>query len=230
MRLIQFAENGGARMGVRTGDDVVDLGFAAPDMPTDMLDLLTAGPAAMRAVAEAVAAAHESPRHKLSDLRLLPPVRRPGKILCLGLNYTDHAAEAGLAKPDNPVLFMRGASSLVAAGGAIVRPNCSDQLDYEGELVAVIGTTAKHVDRDRALDHVAGYAVFNDASIRDYQTIALLTECMTLDPGDLLVMGTPSGVGAVRKPPLWMKPGDVVEVEIEKIGLLRNEIVAEDAA
>jgi 2-keto-4-pentenoate hydratase/2-oxohepta-3-ene-1,7-dioic acid hydratase in catechol pathway len=223
-------------------------------------------------------------------IRLLPPITNAGKVLCLGLNYEDHAAESKQARPDFPVVFLRSNTSLVSHGQPIVRPLQSPALDFEGELVAVIGRTARRVTRDKALDHVAGYSIFNDASVRDYQlrtpqwtvgknfdasgafgpdfvtsdelpagaagleietrlngqvmqsantremifgvaeTIELLSACMTLEPGDVLVMGTPAGVGAARKPPVWMKPGDVVAVTIERIGTLSNPIVAEEAA
>ncbi|WP_206243818.1 fumarylacetoacetate hydrolase family protein [Novosphingobium terrae] len=221
------------------------------------------------------------------DLRFLPLLDRSRKIICLGLNFFDHASETGNAKPAFPVIFGRFASSLIGHEAAMIRPNLSDKLDFEGEMAAIIGTAGKDIPVDKALDHVIGYSVFNDGSLRDYQmmtpqwmpgknfdatgafgpwlvsadelpaggaglmletrlngevvqrastsdmifdvanTIALLSTFLTLEPGDVLVMGTPSGVGAARKPPLFMKPGDVVEVEIERIGLLRNPIVAE---
>jgi len=228
--------------------------------------------------------ADRSARLPLADITYLPPTRRAGKIICLGLNYADHAAEGGHQKPEYPSFFMRGNTTLVAHEAPILRPVVSEQLDYEAELVAIIGKTARHVKQSDALDYVWGYSVFNEASIRNYQrktaqwtigknfdntggfgpevvtadevspggkglriqtrlngkilqdantsdmlfdvpeTIQLLTECMTLEPGDILVMGTPSGVGHARKPPLWMKAGDVCEVEIETIGVLRNPI------
>lgn len=228
-----------------------------------------------------------TPRLNVADLRLLPPISRCGKIVCLGLNYADHATEVGRRAPDYPSVFLRTSSSLVAHGAPLIRPRNSDQLDYEGELVAFVGERAKHVREEDALNYVAGYSVFNDGSIRDYQlrtshvtlgknfdatggfgpefvtadelppgasglniqtrlngrvmqdsntremlfgvakTLALLSACMTFEAGDLLVMGTPAGVGIARHPQLWMKPGDVCEVEIERIGLLRNVIEAE---
>jgi len=285
MRLTSFLLGGQRQLGVRKGDQFVLVSQIAPDLPTELVDLLARGPKALQQIG---AAAQSAPATVAArDVTLLPPTVKAGKILCLGLNYIDHAAEAGMKRPDHPVVFMRGATSLVAAGQPIVRPKCSEQLDYEAELVAIIGTRARHVSRDNALSHVAGYSVFNDGSVRDYQlrvsqwtvgknfdgtggfgpdfvtadelpagaaglkiearlngqtvqsantkdmvftvadTVALLSESMTLEPGDLLVMGTPSGVGAARKPPLWMKPGDTIEIEIEKIGLLRNPIAAE---
>jgi 2-keto-4-pentenoate hydratase/2-oxohepta-3-ene-1,7-dioic acid hydratase in catechol pathway len=223
-------------------------------------------------------------------LRFAPLVPEPGKIVCLGLNYFDHAKEGGRDKPDYPWFFYRGKSSLVAHGEPAVVPRVSGKFDYEAELAVVIGTRVpRHVAAADALRHVFGYACFNDMSVRDYQkrtpqwtigknfdatggfgpqlvtadelapgatglrirsrlngqvmqdantsdmifsvaeTIVLLAQCMTLDPGDAIIMGTPAGVGQARTPPVWMKPGDTIEVEIERIGVLRNPIVAEGA-
>ena len=223
----------------------------------------------------------------LETLTFLPPVVHPSKIICMGLNYRDHAEESGLGIPEFPVLFARFASSLIGHGAPIILPKVSEQLDWEAELVVVLSKGGKNIAESDALDHVAGYSVFNDASIRDYQlrtpqwtagknfddtgafgpwlvtpdelpegaaglkiecrvngevmqssntgnlifdvrnTIALLSGFMTLEAGDVLVMGTPGGVGVARNPQVWMKAGDVCEVEIEKVGLLRNPIVAE---
>ena len=220
--------------------------------------------------------------------RSSPLLPEPGKIICLGLNYFDHAKEGGRDKPEYPWFFFRGKSSLIGHGEAGVCPRVSTRFDYEAELAVVIGRTVpRHVARADALQYVAGYSCFNDMSVRDYQkrtpqwtigknfdatggfgpvlvsadelpegaaglriqsrlngavmqdantrdmifdvaeTIALLAECMTLEPGDAIIMGTPAGVGQARTPPVWMKAGDVVEIEIERIGTLRNPIVAE---
>jgi acylpyruvate hydrolase len=219
------------------------------------------------------------------ELEFLPPISCAPKILCLGLNFRDHAAEAAMQVPEFPNIFARFNSSLIGHGAAIIKPDISDQLDYEGEMVAVIGRGGKDIALRDALDHVAAYSVFNDVSIRDYQlktsqwtvgknfdatgafgpwlvtpeelpagasglhietrlngevvqsastvdmvfdvahTIELLSRCMTLEAGDLLVMGTPPGVGLTRTPPLFMKHGDRVEVEIERIGLLCNPVL-----
>ncbi len=254
-------------------------------MPQDLRGLLEQGQ-----LANAYAAAQQAPEStQLSrdGLVLLPPISNAPKIICLGLNYYAHAAESGHDKPEFPTLFMRGNTSLVGSGQPIIRPQCSIKLDYEAELVAVVGKRAKHVKAENALEYIAGYSVFNDGSIRDYQkrtsqwtlgknfdstggfgpdfvtadelpagaeglkiqsrlngevvqdsstdkmifnvaeTVEILTECLTLEPGDVLVMGTPSGVGLARTPPLWMKDGDTVEVEIEGIGILTNPIVDE---
>ncbi len=228
-------------------------------------------------------------RIDLEHADILMPVAAPGKIICVGLNYHDHTAESGMQQPDHPTLFTRLPSSLVAHGRPIVRPTVSDKLDYEGELVAVIGLGGRHIARGDALKHVAGYSIFNDGSIRDFQLrttqwtmgknfdgtgafgpvfvtadelppgaaglrlqtrlngvvmqsastddlvfdvatlVSAISEGITLAPGDLIVTGTPSGVGAARKPPVFMRPGDVCEVEIERIGVLRNTIERETA-
>ncbi len=284
MRLVAFLEKGAEHLGVCLGEAVVDISRAAPALPRSLNDLVRAGAEGFSHVLRAAESAPQSARIPLERLQLLPPVPRPGKIVCLGLNYVDHAAEGGHARPSYPSFFMRAATSLAAHGQAIVRPPCSTQLDYEAEMAVVIGRTARHLRESEALDCVAGYSCFNDATIRDYQrktgqwtigknfdctggfgpwlvtpdelppggaglairsllngqvmqsantrdmlfpvaeTIALLTECMTLEPGDVIAMGTPAGVGYARKPPVWMKHGDTIEIEIEGIGVLRNPI------
>jgi len=289
MRFISFDKNGKATLGFRVGDEVVDLKAADPGLPDDLLGFLRAGPDAFDRAATVASNADASLRRPIADLKFHPPIANPGKIVCLGLNYADHAAEGGHAKPEYPSFFMRGATSLVAHKEPIIRPRCSEQLDYEAELVAIVGKKGKHVSQDDALDYIAGYSIFNEGSIREYQrktsqwtagknfdstgafgpefvtadelppgaaglriqsrlngnvmqdantsmmlfdvkeTVALLTEFMTLEPGDVLVMGTPAGVGHARKPPVWMKDGDVCEIEIEKIGILHNPIKDEAA-
>lgn len=222
------------------------------------------------------------------QITLLPPLSCVAKkIICVGLNYTDHAQEGGFELPPHPSLFARFASTLVAHGEPLIRPQVSDRFDYEGELVAVIGKAGRHIEEASALTHVAGYSIFNDASVRDYQMrttqwmigknfdatgafgpyfvsgdelppgarelrlqtrlngnvvqsastsdmifpvaalIRIISEAMTLQAGDIIVTGTPSGVGFARKPPLFMKPGDVCEIEIDGLGMLVNPIAAE---
>lgn len=216
--------------------------------------------------------------------RFAPLLTRPGKIVCLGLNYFDHANEGGREKPGYPWFFLRAASSLLAHGEPAPLPAVSTQLDWEAELAVVIGRRGKAVRREQALDLVLGYACFNDLSVRDYQrktpqwtigknfdasgafgpalvladglppggrelriqcrvngqvmqdantssmifgvaeTIEILSECMSLEPGDVIVMGTPAGVGFARQPPVWLKDGDRVEVEIERLGCLANTV------
>ena len=288
MRIVRFAREGKAALGILNRDKVVDLTSLRSGAPTDIGEVLEAyGSQGLDALAAAAASAPASATRAVDGLTFLPPVSRPGKIVCLGLNYVDHAAEGGHAKPTYPSFFYRGSSSLIGHRAPIVRPPCSTQLDYECELVAIVGRKARHVKQADALAYIAGYSCFNDATIRDYQrktgqwtigknfdgtgafgpwfvsadelppganglkistrlngqtmqsavtsdmlfpvaeTIAILTECMTLEPGDLIVMGTPAGVGYARKPPVWMKAGDVVEVDIENIGVLSNPIADE---
>lgn len=216
-------------------------------------------------------------------------LKEPGKIICLGLNYHDHAKEGGRQTPDYPWVFLRAASSLIGHGAPAVIPRVSDQFDFEAELAVVIGQQGRHVPRESALQLVLGYTCFNDLSVRDYQkktpqwtmgknfdasgafgpwlvpasalpagaqglriqclingevmqdantkdmifpvddVIERLSACMTLYPGDVIVMGTPAGVGFARQPPLWLRPGDSVEVAIEGIGSLVTPVVAEAA-
>ncbi len=288
MRIVSFNHQGLSRLGVVEGDSVVDLKTAAPDLPGDLVALINMGEAGFAKARAAAKAAKPGDKRILAGLALRPPIARPGKIVCLGLNYADHAAEGGHQRPTYPSFFMRGSTSLIGHGEPIIRPKVSDKLDWEAELVAVVGRKARHVSKDKALDYIAGYSCFNDASIRDYQrktnqwtigknfdgsgpfgpwfvtadelppgasglriqcrvngqvmqddntrnmlfavdeTVQLLTECLTLEPGDLLVMGTPAGVGWPRKPPIFMKAGDICEVEIEKVGILRNPIKDEE--
>ncbi len=222
-----------------------------------------------------------------ATLNFLPPMATIGQIICVGLNYADHAAESPYEKPKFPVYFLRTEEGVIGHGAPIVRPQVSEHLDFEGEMVAVIGKAGRRISMDHALDHVVAYSVFNDGSIRDWQfkgpqwtlgknfdntgpfgpflvsadevpagglglrittrlngrvvqdantndlifqipeLIARVSEAMTLRPGDVLVTGTPAGVGFARKPPLFMKDGDVCEIEVEGIGLLRNRIVDE---
>jgi 2-keto-4-pentenoate hydratase/2-oxohepta-3-ene-1,7-dioic acid hydratase in catechol pathway len=283
MRLARVSKDGRTGLAVRANDTVrVLYGDAAL---ADLDAALAAGGSGLKAACDRVGAEGEAADE--GSLRFLPPLVRPSKIICLGLNYADHAAEGGFTPPSFPTLFARFPSSLIGHGAPIILPKCSSQLDYEGELVAVIGTGGKHISRDAALGHVAGYSIFNDGSIRDYQmktpqwtagknfdntgafgpwfitadelppgcaglslqtrlngqvvqnattsdmifdvaeTISLLSSFLTLVAGDVLVMGTPAGIGLARKPPLFMKDGDVVEVEIESLGILRNPIMAE---
>ena len=282
MRFVAFASEGKPALGLRMGDEIVDL--TAEGLPASLTALLAQhdGVAAARAAAKRAHA-----RRPLAGLAYLPPLV-PGKAIAVGLNYVDHAAESPYKNaPTYPVLFQRYPQSWVAHEADLVRPHVSEQFDYEGELVVVIGTTGRYVARERALEHVAGYSIFNDGSIRDYQfkstqwmmgknfdatgafgpevvtadelpegarglnlrtrlsgrelqnantrdmifdvptLVAVCSEAMTLHPGDIIISGTPSGVGFARKPPIFMKPGDVCEVEVEGIGVLRNRVVDE---
>ncbi|HEV8499756.1 MAG TPA: fumarylacetoacetate hydrolase family protein [Gemmatimonadaceae bacterium] len=219
------------------------------------------------------------------DAYWFAPVPRPGKIVCVGLNYRDHAEESGLAVPKTPVIFSKFSSCVVAPGEPVVIPTTSEKVDYEAELAIVVGRHAKHVTADRAYDYVLGYTAFNDVTARDFQfgdgqwqrgkscdtfapmgqtivttdeipdphtlritmkvngtvmqdsntnqlifrvpeLIEFITKSITLEPGDVIATGTPAGVGFARTPPVFLKPGDTMEVEIERIGGLGNPIAA----
>lgn len=286
MRLIAFAHptTGLPALGV-PGDAEHLLDLTAAGAPHTLDEVLRQGDDGLQDLR--LAQARATVRVPLEGLRHLPPVQQPAKAFAIGLNYRDHAAESNFEPPRYPVVFQRYASSWVAHGEPLVRPRVSTQFDYEAELVAVIGKAGRYIPRDRALDHVAGYSIFNDGSLRDYQLrtnqwllgknfdasgsfgpvfvtadelpagahglriqcrlngrvlqdantrdmifdvatlVSTCSEAMALQPGDLIITGTPSGVGMARKPPVWMQPGDVCEVEVEGIGVLRNGIRAE---
>ncbi len=286
MRFTTYLLHQQPRLAVVDGASLVDLANARPGNPHDLRAALAAGVDLIAAGTAALAS--DAPRLPLADQALAPLVPEPGKTICLGLNYFDHAKEGGRDKPDYPWFFYRGKSSLMGHGQPGVAPRVSTRFDYEAELAVVIGKTVpRHTKRGDALQYVFGYSCFNDMSVRDYQkrtaqwtigknfdatggfgpwlltadelapgaaglriqsrlngqvmqdantsdmifavdeTIELLAECMTLEPGDAIIMGTPAGVGQARTPPVWMKAGDIIEIEIEKIGVLRNPIVAE---
>jgi 2-keto-4-pentenoate hydratase/2-oxohepta-3-ene-1,7-dioic acid hydratase in catechol pathway len=287
LKLVTYRAGDSTRVGVVDGQSVIDLNRVKPEVPADIRAALLAGIDLAAAGRDAVALAGAADRTALDTLVYAPLIPEPGKIVCLGLNYYDHAMESGRDKPEYPWFFLRSATSLLAHNEAALRPVISEKLDYEAELAVIIGKRGKHVSQADALDYVFGYACFNDISVRDYQkrtpqwtigknfdktggfgpflvtadelppggeglkirlrlngelmqdantvdmiwnvreTIQLLTECVTLEPGDVIVMGTPAGVGQSRKPPVWMKHGDRVEVEIEGVGMLVNTIVDE---
>ena len=278
MRFATTRQQGRTRLGVVDGNDWIALGIELRAALEAGTDLVAAGRAAI-ALGKRVPLAAQS---------FAPLVPEPGKIICLGLNYFDHAKEGGRDKPDYPWFFYRGKSSLMGHGEAGLLPRVSSKFDYEAELAVVIGKKVpRHVSKGDALQYVFGYSCFNDMSVRDYQkrtpqwtigknfdatggfgpvlvtadelapgaanlhiqsrlngqvmqaantsdmifsvaeTIALLAECLTLEPGDAIIMGTPAGVGQARTPPVWMKAGDVIEIEIAQIGVLRNPVVDE---
>jgi 2-keto-4-pentenoate hydratase/2-oxohepta-3-ene-1,7-dioic acid hydratase in catechol pathway len=280
MKLASFATAGRASYGLIADGGIVDLG-ARLGLRYPTLQAALAG----NALGEITRAAGGKPDLALADMTLLVPITTPDKIVCIGLNYRAHAAEAGLKVPEHPSLFLRLTNTLVPHGGALVRPSVSAAMDYEGELAVVIGRGGRHIAAATALDHVAGYACFNDGSLRDYQRqhsvavgknflatggfgpwlvtsdevpdpsqltlttrlngaevqrgetadmifsvpeiVSYVSAFTRLEPGDVISTGTPPGVGMARQPPLWLKPGDVVEVEISHIGMLRNPVVAE---
>jgi acylpyruvate hydrolase len=290
MRLVTFEQDGAMRIGALRSQDgrqtVVDLNRAQPRLPTDMNRFLEGG-AAARALAEEVLATVEAVDElDVASVRLTAPIPRPGKIICVGLNYKDHAVEANLDIPEYPTIFSKYANSVIGPGQPIIIPKVTQQVDYEGELAFVIGRRARYVAQEDGLAYVAGYLPLNDVSARDFQMrtsqwtigktfdtfapmgpalvtadeipdphnldiqvsignevlqasntrhlifsipqlVAYLSQVMTLEPGDVVSTGTPSGVGFARKPPRFLEPGDVVQVEIEGLGTLANPVVAE---
>jgi acylpyruvate hydrolase len=287
LKFVTFRVGDCTRLGVVDNDAVIDVNAANPELPASLLDAL-AQEVDIR-VAGAAVLDSRAARVPLRNLLLAPAIPQPRKIICLGLNYFDHAKEGGRDKPEYPWFFLRAASSLIAHEQAAALPRVSVQLDYEAELAVVIGSQVpRHVAHAESLKYVFGYSCFNDFSVRDYQrktpqwtigknfdgtgafgpfvvtsdelppgggglriqgrlngfamqyantddmiftvpeTIALLSECMTLDSGDVIVMGTPAGVGAARKPQVWLAEGDVFEVEIERVGVLVNTVRKED--
>ncbi len=281
MRFAAYRQNGVEGLAVAEGDGPFH-GVTGGKYPGSLSDLVASGSEHLIAAGWALLA---GPEIDLRAVELLPPLPSPPKIVCIGLNYAEHSAESGYELPDYPTIFGRFASSLIGHGAPIVRPRISEQLDYEGEIVAVIGRGGRDIPKERALEHVIGYSLFNDASIRDYQfrtpqwtvgknfddtgafgpylvtadelppgcsglqlqtrlngevvqsastddlvfdvatLISVLSEAFTFEAGDIIVTGTPSGIGLARKPPLWMKPGDVCEVEVPGLGVLSNPIV-----
>ena len=281
MRLLTFTLNGQEQLGVRKGGDVVPVSSIAPNLPGNLRELL-----AVNGLAELESALQDFDGDgiNMDDIEYCPLIPEPGKVICIGRNYAAHAAEGGADTPTFPEIFYRGATSLLAHNAPIIRPQCSDNLDFEGEVAFVIGKTCRHATEDNALSHIAGYTLFNDATLRDYQKfssqwtigknfdhtgafgpelvtsdelpdgiagmtltttlngdvmqdgktddlvfpvrslVMILSECMTLEPGDVVVTGTPAGVGYARTPQVWMKAGDTVEVEVPGLGKLTNTI------
>jgi len=279
MRYISFERDGRTLLGVRDGGKVRVLGeHTLEQLLADGVDLARYG-------------RDQESRETIDEagLKLLPPLRRPPKIICVGLNFSDHTKESNFEQPAYPTIFLRLHTSLIAHDEPMIRPRVSDSLDYEGEIAVVLGKGGRNISKADALAHVAGYALFNDGSVREYQfkspqwtvgknfdgtgafgpdlitadelppgakglrletrlngevvqsastdemvfdvpsLISILSEAFTLEPGDVIVSGTPSGVGWARTPKLLMKPGDVCEVSVERMGTLRNEIADEPA-
>ncbi|BBU30808.1 5-oxopent-3-ene-1,2,5-tricarboxylate decarboxylase [Burkholderia sp. THE68] len=281
MRFVNFIKEGQATLGVRDGDDVRVLG-------TEPMEAVLARGVDLNEWARASASEEKLP---MAGLRLLPPLQRPPKIICVGLNFADHTKESNYEQPAYPTLFLRVNTSLVAHDQPMIRPGVTDSegLDYEGEIAVVIGKGGRHIAKEDALDCVAGYSLFNDGSVREYQfktpqwtvgknfdatgafgpdlitadelppgvkglrletrvngnvvqsantdemvfdvasLISIISEAITLEAGDVIVSGTPSGIGWARTPKLLMKAGDVCEVSVEGMGVLRNVIADEPA-
>jgi acylpyruvate hydrolase len=281
MRYINFSPDGRRRLlGLVQGSTIRSLGDAT-------LEELLAGGVDLKSWGTSN---HEGGEEFAADsVTYLPPLARPGKILCIGLNYADHTKESPYDQPDYPTIFPRYNSSLIGHNAPMIRPLISDSLDYEGELAVILGSGGRHIPKQRALSCVAGYSIFNDGSVREYQfkspqwtvgknfdgtgafgpefvtadelpaggvglkletrlngrtvqsantsdmlhdvasLISIISEAITLEPGDVIVSGTPAGIGWAREPRLIMRQGDVCEVEIEGLGVLRN-VVADESA
>jgi acylpyruvate hydrolase len=290
MKLVNFLQNGTGRIGALAARDgrelVVDLNRVDPRLPTEMRAFLEGGQSAHSLAEAALVGAARTDVVELANVVLSAPIPRPGKIICVGLNYRDHAEESNMPIPDAPTIFSKYTNSVIGPGESIVIPHVTDKVDYEGELAFVIGRRGRYVPEEEALDYVGGYMAFNDVSARDFQMrtsqwtigktfdtfapvgpalvtadeipdphnldlcvriagevlqssntrnlifsvqalIAYLSQVMTLEPGDVVATGTPSGVGFARNPPRFLRPGDVVEVEIQGIGTLANPVIAE---
>jgi 2-keto-4-pentenoate hydratase/2-oxohepta-3-ene-1,7-dioic acid hydratase in catechol pathway len=284
MRLVTILTEQGPRACGEFEGSYVDLNLADSTLPTTVKGLLALGPDGIKRASGALPLGGS--KHDPAKATLLAPVPDPAKIVCLGLNYRDHAAESGMDVPSEPILFSKYATTLIGHGASIVLPPCSSEVDYEAEMVVVIGPGGRDIPRDRAMDHVAGYAVGHDVSARDWQLnkpgkqwmagktfdtfapvgpalvtaddvpdpqalgirlrlngrtmqdsntnqlvfpvdeiVSYLSRIFTLETGDLIFTGTPPGVGMARKPPVWLQPGDIVEVEIDGLGVLKNPVI-----
>lgn len=279
MRFAQVRKGDRTGIAMADGDNVRAI-FGAP---TDLDEALRSGGTALTQIAESCRISGEVIDPEA--IEYLPPLARASKIICVGLNYTDHAAETSFEVPELPTIFARFNSSLIGHRQALIKPAFSDEFDYEGELVAVVGTGGRNINRSDALDHIAAYSVFNDVSVRDVQMktpqwtlgknfdgtgafgpwlvtadevpagarglhiqtrlngrvvqdastsemvftvtdlVEIVSRYMTLAAGDILVTGTPAGVGMGRRPPLYMRDGDTCEVDIEGIGVLSNPVL-----
>jgi 2-keto-4-pentenoate hydratase/2-oxohepta-3-ene-1,7-dioic acid hydratase in catechol pathway len=287
MKIVGFEAEGGLRLGVVEGDQVIDLQAVDAKVPADLGAVLAANNGDLTSLGDIAKRAPASARRPLKGLKFGLPVAKPGKILCLGLNYLEHVKEGTQRDniPKFPTIFMRCLTSMVPHEQPIIRPRVSEQLDYEAELMLVVGKRAKHLTMANATSCIAGYSCSNEGSVREFQRkttqwdmgknfdrtggfgpwmvtadelpdagkglkiesrlngtvmqsdntdnmmfpvadmLVYVTQGMTLEPGDIIFTGTPSGVGHARKPnPIWMKNGDVCEIEVEGIGVLRNPI------
>jgi acylpyruvate hydrolase len=288
MQLISFTRDGQIRSGVieevltdPSTTRVVDLNQADPRLPADMLQLLRGGDELLQLASHVVESAPPDMWLSVAGTQLVAPVPNPGKIICIGLNYRDHAGEAGLSIPAEPVVFAKLSNTVNGPYAPITMPRATEQIDYEAELGVVMGRTCKGVKETDALDYVAGYLAVNDVSARDVQhrngqwvlgkspdgfapmgpalvtadevgdpqqldvrtrigdevlqssntremifpvarLISFISEFVTLEPGDVIATGTPSGVGGAHQPPRWLKAGETVRVEIPRLGSLAN--------
>jgi acylpyruvate hydrolase len=285
MKLVTFESSGQVQLGALFNLDgrvkVLD-----PRLSSDMIGFLKGGASSLSLAQQALAAASPDLGIDLAEVKLLAPLPQPGKLICIGQNYLEHAKESGSSKPPYPIIFAKYNNSIIGPGDPIVIPTEVKKPDYEGELAVVIGRRGRSIPEAEALSYVGGYMVLNDVSARDWQnrtsqwvigktcdtfcpigpalvtadeipnpqdlhlrtsingeelqngytgdmifTVAVLiadmSRVMTLEPGDVIATGTPPGVGFARVPPRWLVPGDVVRIEIDKVGVLENPVVAE---
>jgi 2-keto-4-pentenoate hydratase/2-oxohepta-3-ene-1,7-dioic acid hydratase in catechol pathway len=282
MKLVSFlSREKEACIGVVVSEKIIDLARHIPDIPVDMIKLIENWALWQKPIQ--ALQAHHTGDLNVKDVQLLAPVRRPGKIFAIGLNYADHIVESGMAKPTEQIWFTKAVTSVNGPFDSIELPRVSKQLDYEAELALVIGQGCRHVTAERASEVIFGYCAANDVSVRDwqmktsqfvlgksfdthcpygpwivtpdevgdphslgirsfvngevrqnsntrelifncYQQIAQLSQAMTLEPGDVILTGTPGGVGLGFKPPKWLKEGDIVRVEIDRIGYIENKV------
>ena len=284
MKLVRYADNAGTSLGVVKNDGLIELGRHWPAVRDDMIALIKMWPDIASALPMLVA--DSAPDAALADVRLLAPVGRPGKILAIGLNYADHIRETGQQTPPHQIWFTKAVTSINAPFDPVELPTASEQVDYEAELVVIIGKRCKHVAKEHAPEVIFGYCAGNDVSVRDWQLrtsqwvlgksfdthapigpwivtpdeigdphalnirclvngeprqnsntrhlifnvfdqIAHLSNAMTLEPGDAIFTGTPGGVGLAMNPPRWLKAGDKVRVEIDRIGAIEAVMRAE---
>jgi len=285
VRFVTFQGAQGPRLGAVRDGRYVDLASTDPTLPWSLKELLAGGPELLgRAAAALAKGATIDP----ATVRLLAPIPDPQKVVCVGLNYADHARESGVEPPPEPVIFNKFPTAVAAHGDSVALPGESHEVDYEAELVVVIGRRGRRIDESKAFDYIGGYCVGNDVSARDWQIgkpgkqwllgktfdgfapfgpalvtpdevgdpghlriqcrvngqvlqdsntdqlifsvpelVAYISRICTLCPGDVIFTGTPPGVGFARKPPIYLQPGDIAEVEIERVGLLRNPIIAD---
>ena len=284
MRVISYRYNGSDGLGIMVDDkNFAELSGIAPDLPTTMIGLLNVDNWQAKAAAAVEGKVADL---SISDVHLQPLVSDTPVIWCVGVNYKEHQEETGRGAQEEPMFFIRTNHGLIGAYDPIIRPNISDKLDFEGELAVIIGKGGRHISKEKAHEHIAGYAIFNDGTIRDWQRhtiqfcpgknfegtgplgpwmmtpdefgdpyeqelttrlngeivqrtsiadmdhkidkqIEYLSTIHTLRPGDVISTGTPGGVGSRREPPLWMKPGDIVSVEVTGLGLIENKIEQE---
>lgn len=284
MKLATFETGGEAHIGIVVDGQIIDLTKAAPELPRDMIGLIMAWSDIAGRVQSI--ARDTRPDVQIDSVHLLPPVPDPQKIIAIGLNYADHIAETGREPPKNQVWFPKLLNAINGPYDPIQIPKASSQVDYEGELVFIVGKRCRHVSKEEASTVVFGYCVGDDVSVRDWQRrtpqymlgksfdthapfgpwivtadevgdphdlgirtfvngeirqnsntkylifnvfdqIAHVSQAMTLEPGDVVYTGTPGGVGMAMDPPTYLKAGDVVRVEIDRVGTLQAECVAE---